>query len=232
MSSPAPGAKCGVCFDTGLEVVRGKGARRCKCRLPRARGAALDRIPPRYAGVTLAGLRPREDLHWKQREVVPGVKEFPNDNHLFCGKADTGKTHFLYALYQHAASQDRRVVAVTMSMLVELYKAEFERRREAEDDGARVAVPVRSHQLDQKAEKWTLCIDDIDKATPTKYVLELMFNLFNAAYNNKHQVVVTTQLDVPQLIEHFDSFDGDLKRYGHSIVRRIYNPENLCWRMF
>src|SRR5438552_2063978 len=41
---------CPLCFGTGMEVVSGKGARRCRCRIQdrRAVSLAAARIPRRY----------------------------------------------------------------------------------------------------------------------------------------------------------------------------------------
>ena len=51
---------CSRCFGTGMEVVAGKGARRCRCREQERQQRLLEaaRIPLRYARCTLANYHP------------------------------------------------------------------------------------------------------------------------------------------------------------------------------
>src|ERR1044071_7363315 len=53
-------AACAYCFGTGMEVVAGKGARRCRCRERELRQRLLEaaRIPSRYARCTFANYLP------------------------------------------------------------------------------------------------------------------------------------------------------------------------------
>src|SRR5207302_4523501 len=50
-------ADCPFCFGTGMEVVPGEGARRCRCQTPdhRQRLFQAARIPARYQHCTLQG---------------------------------------------------------------------------------------------------------------------------------------------------------------------------------
>ena len=52
-----PEAACPHCFGTGMEVVPGEGARRCRCQSPdhRQRLFQAARIPARYQHCTLQG---------------------------------------------------------------------------------------------------------------------------------------------------------------------------------
>lgn len=54
---PAP---CSVCHGSGMEVVPGKGARRCRCRIENQQSKLLEqsRIPQRYENCALANYRP------------------------------------------------------------------------------------------------------------------------------------------------------------------------------
>ena len=61
-------------------------------------------------------------------------------------------------------------------------------------------------------------IDDIDKARPTEYAAEQFFEILNAIYEYQHQLVVTTNLRVKELADHFDRAD---ERFGGAIVRRL-----------
>src|SRR6266446_8821843 len=64
-ASPTPAAdpnstaesSCPHCFGTGMEIIPGEGARRCRCQSPdhRQRLRQTARIPPRYQHCTLQG---------------------------------------------------------------------------------------------------------------------------------------------------------------------------------
>jgi hypothetical protein len=51
---------CSLCFGTGMEVVPGKGARRCRCRTQDARAKLMEaaRIPRRYEECSLDNYQP------------------------------------------------------------------------------------------------------------------------------------------------------------------------------
>src|ERR1051326_4901661 len=51
---------CSYCFGTGMEVVPGKGARRCRCRTGDARAKLLEasRIPRRFVECSLSNYHP------------------------------------------------------------------------------------------------------------------------------------------------------------------------------
>ena len=79
----------------------------------------LLKIPPRYAGVTLEGLRADFSRHPKQSDAINLIKSCPEDSYVICGKWGTGKTHLFWALYQHVVNDvNRRVVACTMLQLI------------------------------------------------------------------------------------------------------------------
>src|SRR6266540_6008705 len=54
---PAAESECPHCFGTGMEIIPGEGARRCRCQTPDQRDRLLlnARIPPRYQHCTIQG---------------------------------------------------------------------------------------------------------------------------------------------------------------------------------
>ena len=60
VARPDSPAVCAFCYGTGMEVVPGKGARRCHCRIleRRAKLLAEARIPRRYENCSLANYHP------------------------------------------------------------------------------------------------------------------------------------------------------------------------------
>src|SRR2546421_9174523 len=65
---------CPLCFGTGMEVVPGKGARRCQCRKRNTREMLLKaaRIPDRYRHCSLATYDAGNHEHskWRAKQEV------------------------------------------------------------------------------------------------------------------------------------------------------------------
>src|SRR5436309_4372974 len=60
VSTIAEPVVCSLCFGTGMEVVPGKGARRCRCRTQDAREKLLEdaRLPRRHDACSLGNYQP------------------------------------------------------------------------------------------------------------------------------------------------------------------------------
>lgn len=226
---------CATCFGTGNEVMSdNRGTRPCPTCQP-ARIAArqrilFERIPTRYQGVTLEGLTPRPDLHRDQAKVIEWMKRHPDGNYYFCGENDTGKTHFLWALYQHAVISNRNVIATTLHDWIEANVSAFR------DNNVIANTTFRLADIQQSKYPYSVFIDDADKKKVSEYVADMVFNFVDSIYRYKHQLVVTSQLDPEKringresLVDHFR--DGD-PRYGVGIARRLVNDETAIWRMF
>lgn len=98
-SSFAP-SPCMTCHGSGMEVVPGKGARRCSCRLEQQQTRFLEqsRIPRRYENCTLANYRPAPNNETQLQAFNFAFKlmsRFPAVDHslLFMGPVGVGKLH-------------------------------------------------------------------------------------------------------------------------------------------
>src|SRR5437762_13821350 len=100
-SAPETGSEgaCPYCFGTGMEVVPGVGARRCRCQSPdyRERLFRAARIPPRYQHCNLANyvMGDPESL-WKAKieaqKILDDFLEIDGRELLFTGDWGVGKT--------------------------------------------------------------------------------------------------------------------------------------------
>src|SRR5947199_10729450 len=111
-SAPDTGSEgaCPYCFGTGMEVVPGVGARRCRCQSPdyRERLFRAARIPPRYQHCTLAnydapaGDSKESTSKWvAKREadnVIDHYLELDGRGLLLVGGVGVGKTHLATAI--------------------------------------------------------------------------------------------------------------------------------------
>lgn len=205
-----------------MELV-GNGARFCRCRVAKIRATRLDKIPPRFAAFYLTTLEPNLSAHPMQAEIVPQLKRNPEGSYLLSGRFGCGKSLMMWMLYRYAIKQtSQKVVCLTLTELLNQYKALFQGNEE-------LTIPdLNASELKQTDLKYSIFFDDIDKARPTEYAAEQFFEIVNAIYEYKHQLVVTTNLPVAQLINHFDRAD---ERFGGAIVRRLVDGAKV-YEMF
>src|SRR2546423_13698715 len=96
---------CSSCFGTGMEVMPGKGARRCCCRMQDVRTMLIEsaRIPRRYEHCQFSNYHPTENnasqlrayqLAWRLGREYPAVDR----GLLFMGPVGVGKTHLSVAI--------------------------------------------------------------------------------------------------------------------------------------
>jgi hypothetical protein len=91
---------CSSCFGTGMEVVVGKGARRCRCRTHDAQTKLLEaaRIPRRYSECSLSNYHPESNNGSQLRAFNLAyrlVREYPAIDRglLLTGPCGIGKLH-------------------------------------------------------------------------------------------------------------------------------------------
>jgi chromosomal replication initiation ATPase DnaA len=87
-----------------------------------------------------------------------------------------------------------------------------------------VKVSVLPDDLRQNKTRIGLFLDDIDKAKPSEYAMEQLFELLDARLNHNHQLVWTSNLTLPKLEQHFERFDD---RFGGAILRRLLDGVQL-----
>lgn len=198
-----------------MEIVPGKGARACECRLKKERERLIGKIPPQFAWSNLETLTPQTDKHDKQARFIEIIRDDPTASFFFAGRPGTGKSLLMWTLYRHVVETGtNRVVACTMSTLLDEYRDVIRASMAGED----AQIPRLSvADLRQKEKKFSIFLDDIDKANPTDYAAEQIFGLVNAVYEFQHQLVITTNLSPERLAAQYDrSFDR-----GEPIVRRM-----------
>lgn len=224
INSDAP-EPCPDCFGSGMAVVPGEGAKRCHCEVERLRietlQIALAGIPRRYKDADLTTLEPRSDLHPDQAKVIEYMQGHPDDNYFFCGRPDSGKTHFYWALYRDRANHGVPVFASKLFALIEGIKAHMFNNE-----------PTPLPSLD--VPRISIFLEDVNKARPTEFVAERFFNFLDDIYTRRHQIVVTSQLSPEQLIKYFEKQDdeGITVVDGQAIVRRMKNDETAIFRLF
>ncbi len=194
----------------------------CVCRLEKIRREKLSIIPEKFQAATLETLQPNTGKHPNQAKIVSVVKANPRASFFLAGGFGTDKTYMMWALYRDAVLNDRRTVIASLTELLNEFKAFIQ----TSSDGTEKKYPrISADELRQNHTKYSIFLDDVDKARPTEYTAEQLFQLADAIYAYGHQIVVTTNLSVEKLTEHFNRAD---ERYGGAIIRRLVESGFIC----
>jgi hypothetical protein len=201
------------CEGTGWILIEGKGAKECGCRIRAKIIRKLERIPPEYERLRIESAAPDLKRHPRQSFVWQTVKKHPDLCYLLCGQPGAGKSAVLWALYAHAAEQNRPAVAMSLSELIEDF-----RRAETASYGDEYMPKLHPSKLQTRSDRWFVGIDDFHVGRPTRFAGEMIYRLLDAAYSYRHQLVVTAQLDRRKLEQHWAEAGVG---YGQAIMRRV-----------
>jgi DNA replication protein DnaC len=160
-------------------------------------------------------LEPRPDLHPLQTQVIRHIKAHPDDSYLLTGRNGSGKSHIAWALYRHAVVKGRGLAACTVRDLLK----DFRRMEVTRDSNAAFVPRVTPEQLKRvKGLRWFIFLDEFEKARPSEFASEMLFSLLDAAKSFGHQLVVTSNMPIEGLRQHW-SRQNDI--WGNSIIERL-----------
>jgi DNA replication protein DnaC len=150
------------------------------------------------------------------------AKSRPDDSFLLCGRNGTGKTHLSWALYRRAVVSGRKAVGCLLSELLDSYK-NFELldqagKLKALRDSTKDRPVILPDDLKTDARRYTLFLDEFEKARPSEFASECLFRLLNAARDFNHQLIVTSNLDWDGMRDRWSKIDDV---YGNSIMTRL-----------
>jgi DNA replication protein DnaC len=198
VSAPCP---VGACDGSGFVIDEAtNGAVPCECRparINRARARTLSAvIPKRFRGVSFD----RAPIVDMDPEIVRVVRRYVEavDGNLdagrglwFTGDVGTGKTTLAMLVSRAALDAGRSVAIYSLPRLLAEIRKTF-------DEGA-----ARSHLglLERLAAVDLLHIDDVGAERTSEWVLEQLYSIVNARYEDERAMVITTNLDHAELRE-------------------------------
>lgn len=208
---------CSFCFGSGMEVVPGKGARRCRCRARDTQKKLLEaaRIPPRYEECSLSNYQPTTNNGSQLRAFNCAyrlAREYPSVDRglLFMGTCGVGKTHLSVAALRELV--EKKGVSCLFyesgSLLKEIQNSYDPVSQTSE---LMVLAPVINAEV--------LVLDELGATKPTDWVRDTMMQIINARYNDRRLTIFTTNyVDEPG----HPSEETLEDRIGASLRSRLY----------
>ena len=183
---------CSFCFGSGMEVVSGKGARRCRCRADEQRAKWLEsaRIPSRYEKCSFQNYYPIQGKFYANqlsafKYAYTLARDFPavDQGLLFMGPVGVGKTHLAVAILRELIEKKGLTCLFYEfgSLLKEIQNSYNPISQTSE---LKVLEPVFNAEV--------LVLDELGASKPTDWVRDTMMQIINTRYNHRRLTIFTT----------------------------------------
>jgi DNA replication protein DnaC len=202
VGSPLPGASpdaarqensasavCLRCYGTGMEVVPGKGARRCECRKQddRAKLYEAARIPSRYRECSLSNyhLTPGNGSQLQAfNYAFKLVDKYPAVDRglLLMGTVGVGKTHLSAAILRGLVEKGVPCLFYEFGALLKEIQNSFNPVSQISE--LKVLAPVYEADV--------LVLDELGASKPTEWVRDTMMQIIGTRYNERRLTIFTT----------------------------------------
>jgi DNA replication protein DnaC len=201
MSTDLGTCSFGLCDGTGFVVDEDtRVATPCRCRpqqVERRRARSLSAVIPRkYQGVSF-DRPPVSSMPAPQVQVVRRFVRDVDENLdggrglWFYGSVGTGKTTLAMLVSRAALDAGRSVAIYSLPRLLAEIRSTFE----AGSEGSYVDF------LDRLAAVDLLHVDDVGAERTSDWVLEQLYAIVNARYEEERSVIITTNLERDELVE-------------------------------
>ena len=201
MSTLADTCPFGPCDGTGFVVDEAtRVAQPCRCRpgrIERHRASSLSAVIPRkYRGASF-DRAPVTDMPGPQVQVVRRFVRDIDENLdagrglWFYGSVGTGKTTLAMLVSRSALDAGRSVAIYSLPRLLAEIRATFE----TDSEGSYVDF------LDRLAAVDLLHVDDVGAERTSDWVLEQLYAIVNARYEDERSVIITTNLERDALVD-------------------------------
>ena len=178
---------CQLCHGTGMEIVRGKGARQCECRRMKSYDKLLKaaRIPRRYANCEFEGYQKKNMSQGRAFQL-----SFDLANHypkverglLFMGSVGVGKTHLATSILRLLIEKGATCLFYEFGSLLKEIQSSYSTISQTSE--FRVLEPIFDAEV--------LVLDELGASKPTDWVRDTMMHIINTRYNDKKLTIFTT----------------------------------------
>ena len=184
-------ADCPHCFGSGMAIIPGEGARRCRCQSPDTRDRLLQsaRIPPRYQHCTIQGYEAANDelSKWaakmEAQVIIDDYLTLGGRGLLLTGPVGVGKTHLAVAILRELIMRyQARGLFYQFGALL----------RQIQDSYNPVSQNSEFTVLAPVFEAEVLVLDELGASKPTDWVRDTMMQIINNRYNERRLTIFTT----------------------------------------
>jgi DNA replication protein DnaC len=180
---------CPHCYGTGMEVVTGKGARRCSCRIGDARAKLLEaaRIPRRFARCSLTNYHPESGNGLQLCAFTCAhrlVRDYPAADRglLLMGPCGVGKTHLSVGIIRDLIEKGVPCLFYEFGALLKQVQESYNPHSQTSE--TKVLAPVYEAEV--------LVLDELGAASPTEWVRDTVMQIINTRYGDKRLTIFTT----------------------------------------
>jgi DNA replication protein DnaC len=207
---------CAFCYGVGMEVVPGKGARRCRCRTENSRAKLMEAalIPRRYSECSLQSYQPAKGNGTQLlafNYAFGLVREYPAVNRglLFMGACGIGKTHLSVAILRGLIEKNVPCIFYEFGSLLKEIQNSY--NPVSQNSELKVLAPVFEAEV--------LVLDELGASKPTDWVRDTMMQIINTRYNDRKLTIFTTNYLDGRSTERDETLED---RIGVRLRSRLY----------
>jgi DNA replication protein DnaC len=207
---------CSLCFGTGMEVVTGKGARRCHCRNYDTQTKLLEaaHLPRRYSECSLSNYRPESNNGSQLRAFNYAyrlVHEYPAIDRglLFMGTVGVGKTHLSVAILRGLIEKGVPCIFYEFGALLKEIQESYNSLSQTSE--LKVLAPVFEAEV--------LVLDELGASKTTDWVRDTMMQIIGTRYNERKLTIFTTNYFDERHSERDEALED---RIGVRLRSRLY----------
>jgi len=215
-STTAEPVVCSFCYGTGMEVLPGKGARRCHCRTSDSRAKLLEaaRIPRRFAECSLSNYRPASNNGSQLRAFSYAyqlVREYPAVDRglLFMGTVGVGKTHLTVAILRGLIEKGVPCLFYEFGALLKEIQGSYNPLSQTSE--LKILAPAFEAEV--------LVLDELGATKATDWVRDTMTQIIGARYNGRKLTIFTTNYFDERLGDQDETLED---RIGARLRSRLY----------
>lgn len=180
---------CPKCYGSGMEVVPGKGARKCECRKQKSKTKSSEsaRIPKRYNKCDFENYIPQNESQrsavWLARKLSKDfLPDYDERGMLFMGTVGVGKTHLAVSILKGLTERGFTCLFYEFGALLKEIQDSYNTSTQTSE--LKVLAPILDAEV--------LVLDEIGASKPTEWVRDTMAHIINTRYNDKKLTIFTT----------------------------------------
>jgi DNA replication protein DnaC len=178
---------CPDCYGSGMEIVPGKGARRCHCRKqdPHSKRVTKVKIPKRYADCDFPIYKAQNESQQAAfNYALKLTMGYPAVDRglLFTGTVGVGKTHLAVSILKGLTEKGFSCLFYEFGSLLK----EIQDSYNSNTNSSELSVLAPVFQAD------VLVLDELGGSKPTDWVRDTMMHIINTRYNDKKLTIFTT----------------------------------------